>query len=309
MTKVVIAGGTGHLGSLLTERFVKEDGKTNVIVLTRRIPIKRYPLVSYVLWDGKNVGEWVKVLEAADVLINLCGRSVNCRYTEINKKRLVASRVESTEILGKAIQGCAAPPKVWINASSAASYGFSDIALDESAPPGVDFPSELCKKWEGSFYTHPLDDTRRLTLRLAVVLQRRRGLILPFMRLARYFVGGPQGSGKQYFTWIHEEDFFKGIKWLINNPNASGVYNVTAPEPVVNAEFMAALRKAMKIPFGLPIPSFLIHIGGKIIGTEPYLVLKGRKVLPVRLLEEGYEFDFPKIEVALENLVGVKTSA
>lgn len=301
MRKVVIAGGTGHLGSLVTEHFVNSNVK--VVLLTRKLPPKGNPLVSYTLWDGKTLGEWSEVLESTDVVLNFSGKSVNCIYTKKNKEKLISSRVESTRILGEAIQRAENPPKIWINASSAAYYGFSDKPMDESAPAGTDFPAEICKNWENAFYNVNLDNTRRVALRLGVVLQRKKGLILPFVRLARFFLGGKQGSGEQQFSWIHEKDFIRSIQWFLENNTAIGSYNATAPEPICNKRFMGTLRDALGIPFGIPIPSFLIRLGGRVVGTEPDLVLKGRKVVPKRLLNEGFEFNFPEIDKSLNDLL------
>jgi uncharacterized protein (TIGR01777 family) len=306
MKKIIIAGGTGFLGHLLLSRLTKES--MNLIVLTRKIPSSRISQVKYVLWDGLNQGEWTKELEESDVLINLSGKSVNCRYTNKNKRKLIESRVNSTLALDTALQNTVKPPRLWINASSAAYYGFSDKILDENSPAGDDFPSEICKKWEEAFFSNKLSNTRKVALRLAVVLQPNQGLIKPFVWLVKSFFGGKLGSGKQYFTWIHQEDFIRSIIWFMTNHDKSGVYNITAPESITNEEFMRELRKALKIPFGISSPTWLIKIGGKIIGTEPELVLKGRAAIPRRLLIEDFQFTYPKLHESIYNLFENKTN-
>jgi len=301
MGKIIIAGGTGHLGTLLADSLRRESNK--LYILTRRIPGQGNPEATYVLWDGKSTGTWKEILEGADVVINLCGKSVNCRYTPSNKEELISSRVESTRALGNAIRETANPPILWINASSAAYYGFSEEIMDEMSPAGNDFPAEICQKWEEAFDSYKLEHTRKVALRTGVVLQRKKGLILPFMRLVYTFMGGRQGSGRQYFTWIHEDDFLESIHWIIQHTNAHGAYNITSPQPVRNEEFMASLREAMGIFFGFPSPAWLVHFGAGLIGTEPDLVLKGRYIKPARLLQEGFEFRHPEIRMALKHLL------
>ena len=299
MKKVIIAGGTGHIGSSLVERLIKEG--FDVCVLTRQVP-KNNPGSRYLQWDGENLGPWLQVLDGADVLINLCGKSVDCRYTEANKIALIQSRVKTTKLLGEAIAKCQHPPRLWINSSSSAYYGFSNKIVNEHSESGDDFPASICVQWEQAFFSSHTPLTKKIAWRLGVVLQPKKGLILPFVRLAKTFLGGKLGTGDQYFTWIHEEDFFNAALWTITNPTAEGVYNLTSPEPVTNAVFMDALRKAVGVPIGISIPAWLIQIGGKIIGTEPYLILDGRRVVPDRLLDAGFRFQYASINRSLANL-------
>jgi uncharacterized protein (TIGR01777 family) len=300
LKNIIIAGGTGHIGSSLAHRLVQEGYR--VVILTRR-PIKSpHASLNYICWDGQTPGSWTKYLEESDVLINLCGKSVNCRYTESNKLKLIQSRVRTTSILGDAIKRAARPPKLWINASSSAYYGFSSDIKDERAASGTDFPARLCEEWEKAFWAFSLPDTRKVAWRLGVVLQYKKGLIIPFANLVKSFVGGKLGSGKQYFTWIHEEDFLKAALWTIENHLAVGAYNLTSPEPVTNAVFMRALRNAMGLRVGIPLPQWLMEIGGKIIGTEPYLILDGRRIIPARLVDSGFQFQYPEIQNSLNDL-------
>lgn len=242
-------------------------------------------------------------LEGSFALINLSGKSVNCRYTEKNKKELIESRTKTTSLLAEAISKLEAPPRVWVNASSTAIYGFSDQELDERAGPGADFPAQICVQWEEAFWNTEVSSTRKLAWRLGVVLQKDRGLILPFRNLVKFGAGARIGSGKQYFTWIHEEDFLNAALWTINNENADGYFNLSSPEPVTNETFMRALSTASGSRFTLPLPGWVVRVGGMITGTEPYLVLDGRRIVPSRLLELGFKFRYPEINRALKTLV------
>lgn len=300
MKNIVIAGGTGHLGSSLSKKLVQQGHE--VTVLTRTVPDNPGATVRFVQWDGETQGSWTDYIDGADVVINLSGKSVNCRYSESNKLKLIQSRVRSTEALGLAIRNSPTPPKVWVNASSSAYYGFSYAVMDENASPGSDFPARICVEWEKSFNKIETPHTRKIAWRLGVVLQRRQGLILPFVNLVRGFTGGKLGSGKQYFTWIHEDDFLDAAVWTIENDDASGPYNLTSPEPVTNENFMKALRESLGVSIYFSIPELLLKLGGKIIGTEPYLILEGRRIIPARLSTAGFTFKHPNIDGALQNL-------
>ena len=300
MKKVVIAGGTGHLGVALAEHFVTAGNE--VTVLTRRYPGSIVKGVHYILWDGIHTGEWSNSIDGSDIVINMCGKPVACRYTQRNKRELIRSRTETTTLIGQAIQQSSLPPSLWINASSSAYYGFSDASKDERDEAGHDFPARICVEWEDAFWNVPVSKTRKIAWRLGVVLQRNRGLILPFQNLVKSYVGGRLGSGKQLFTWIHEDDFLRAAQWTIETPGTNGVYNITSPEPVTNAQFMASLRKVMNYKVYFALPSWLLYLGGHITGIEPSLVLKGRSVLPGRLLQGGFTFRFGGIEPALQEL-------
>ena len=299
MKKIIIAGGTGHIGSSLADYFIQRGH--DVRVLTRKVS-KRNSQFSITLWDGVNPGSWMQDLEGSDVLINLCGKSVDCRYTKANKLKLIESRVNTTTLLGQAVTECKKPPSLWINASSSAYYGFSDKIVNEDSGPGDDFPATICVKWEQAFFSLHTPETRKVAWRLGVVLQSGKGLIAPFVRLAKSYMGGKLGTGNQYFTWIHERDFLNAAIWTIDNSTAEGVYNLTSPEPVTNVVFMNALRNAIRVPIGISLPTWLVHFGGKIIGTEPYLVLDGRRVVPRRLMDSGFKFRFPEIKHCLNDL-------
>lgn len=303
MRKIVIAGGSGYLGSLLTKHFTKCGDQ--VTILTRGSDHASQN-VHFVNWDGKTAGAWVSVLENTDVLINLNGRSVDCRYTVENMKLIYSTRLESTEILGKAIQRCVKPPRTWINAGSATIYRHSlDKEMDEfNGEIGSGFSVDVCEKWEAMFNSMPAPHTRKVIIRTGIVIGKEGGPLKPLKMLARLGAGGKQGRGDQYFSWLHEVDFVNSVEFLINKTDASGAFNLTAPVPLSNSHFMRVLRKAMGIRFGIPIPVWLLECGAVIINTETELILKSRRVIPKRLLEAGYTFSYSTIEKALADLCG-----
>jgi uncharacterized protein (TIGR01777 family) len=300
LKRVIIAGGTGHIGSSIAGRLVREGYA--VTILSRSMLDSEQPSLRYAYWDGVTFGSWTKYIDESEVVINLCGKSVNCRYTESNKLKLIQSRGKPTLLLGEAIKNSLTPPRLWINASSSAYYGFSSEVKDERAGAGSDFPSRICVEWEKAFMSTYTPATKKIAWRLGVVLQHDKGLILPFVGLVKSFIGGRLGSGKQYFTWIDEEDFLNAALWTIESPLAVGIYNFTSPEPVTNEKFMKVLRDVLGVRTGIPLPEWLLKIGGKIIGTEPYLVLDGRRILPARLLDSGFRFQYGDIESSLNHL-------
>ncbi|WP_258101148.1 TIGR01777 family oxidoreductase [Marinoscillum pacificum] len=301
MNKIIIAGGTGFLGQLLSENFVKQGFE--VVVLTRK-QVEDQNGIRYVKWDGRLFGSWTRELENADVLINLNGKSVDCRYTEVNKQAIYDTRIQATYILGEAIKKCQAPPKLWINASSATIYRHAeDREMDEATGEiGDGFSVDVCKKWERTFFEFEMPNVRQVALRISIVLGASGGALIPLKRLTQFGLGGRQGSGKQYFSWVHEQDFVAVVNWVIQNERATGIYNVASSNPVPNAVIMKQLSKALKVPFGLPSPKWLLTIGAWLIGTETELILKSRRVVPTRLREEGFQFIFSTIAETLENV-------
>lgn len=302
MKKIVIAGGTGFLGECLSRYFAQKGYE--VIILSRNIRTDRPPL-SYQQWDGKTLGKWAQCLEGTEALINLTGKSVDCRYTTRNKKLIYSSRLEATKVLGLALAGCENPPKVWINAASATIYRHSlDTPMDEKKGElGEGFSVDVCKKWEQVFNNQQVPKTRKVILRIAIVLGYEGGAFRPLKNLVKVGLGGKQGNGKQKFSWIHEQDFVRITDYVIKNENVEGVFNVSAPNPVSNMELMNLLRKTLKMPFGLPSPNWLLKIGAVIIRTETELILKSRYVIPGKLIERSFKFDFPQLEDAVEDLI------
>lgn len=302
MDKIVIAGGTGFLGSSLAAHYVSKGRR--VIILSRGVSGKKQN-IEYMHWDGKNLGAWVECLEGAVALINLTGKSVDCRYTKKNKAEIYASRLNSTAILGEALLTLKVPPKVWINAASATIYRHSlDRVMDETSDElGSGFSVDVCRKWEDTFSRYTIRGTRKIIARTGIVLGKNGGPLKPLQTLARLGVGGKHGNGKQYVSWLHENDFISIVDFFISNESTAGVYNVTAPEPIPNSEFMKVLRDVVGADFGVPMPKWLLEVGAFIIRTETELILKSRRVVPKKLLEAGYPFRFDTIEKSLANLI------
>lgn len=302
MKKIVIAGGTGFLGNCLIDHF---SGKNILIIILTRGESRVSGDIHFVKWDGKTLGSWKETLENADVLINLNGKSVDCRYTEENRKLIYSTRLDSTNVLGHAIQQSKNPPELWINAASATIYRHSvDKDMDEyTGEIGTGFSVDVCQKWENVFDSFVTNQTRKVLLRTGIVLGKHGGPLKPLKMLTKLGLGGKHGSGGQYFSWLHESDFVKIIQFLIDHPETNGEYNVTAPNPVPNVRIMGALRSAIGMPFGFPQPKWLLEFGALIIGTETELILKSRRVIPKRLIEAGYKFQFDNIEPAMTDLV------
>lgn len=298
--KIVIAGGSGFLGTALAQHF---QSLYEVIILGRA-KMTSINGIRFVQWDGRTKGEWCRELEGARALINLAGKSVNCRYNNANKRAILDSRIESTKVLGEAVSACANPPKVWIQMSSATIYCHSeDRAMDEDfGEIGDDFSMGVCKAWERTFWDVAPKTVRKIILRTSIVFGPQGGGLLPMTRLVLFGLGGKQGSGKQVVSWIHERDLAGIVEWMING-QAKGVYNVTSPQPVKNAVLMRKLRAALNVPFGLPSPAWLLRIGAAVIRTETELVLKSRWILPKRLIQEGYKFKFPTLDSTLTDIL------
>lgn len=300
MKKIVIAAGTGFLGQVLVHHFQKKA--VDIVILTRgRSKIKN--TVRYIHWNAKTMTGWEHELENADVLINLAGKSVDCRYTTKNKSEIIASRVESTVILNKAVLQCTNPPKHWLNSSTATIYRHSiDKQMDEvTGEIGFDFSMNVARMWEKAFFQTETPQTKKTALRTSIVLGKNGGAYVPLKKLAYLGFGGRQGSGNQFVSWIHEKDFARAVAFIIDK-EMEGVVNVVSPEPIRNRNFMKALRDSKNIPIGIPIGTLLLKLGAKIIGTETELVLKSRNVIPKRLQENGFKFIYGDIEKAMGKL-------
>jgi hypothetical protein len=298
MGTVILAGGSGFLGRTLAGWFAAH-GRTPVV-------LARSP--GAVAWDARTIGAWARELEGADALINLGGRSVNCRYTAKNRRQMLDSRVLSTRVLAEAVQRCSQPPRVWLNSSTATIYQHTyGDPHDEAGPIGPHpdandgFSIEVAKAWEDEFAK--ASGTRKVVLRTAMVFGREPGGVHDVLRrLTRLWLGGAMGGGGQYVSWLHAEDFARAVDWLIANPRAEGIYNLCAPHPVTNREMMAAFRRVYGRSFGLPAPRWMLEIGAFFLRTETELVIKSRRVIPGRLLAEGFEFLHPRMEDALCHL-------
>ena len=313
--RIVIPGGSGQVGRMLAQ-FLQDRGH-HVIVLTRGPYTAPWQTVH---WDGKTLGPWVETLEGADVCIHLSGRSVNCRSTQRNRRELYGSRIGPTRLLHQAFALLLQPPRLWMNASTATIYRHSlDRDMDEAtgeigggelisrrrrAPRKWDWTIQLVKDWESAFFSTPTPRTRKIALRTSLVFSPAPGSIFAVLsNLVRFGLGGTQGNGRQYVSWMHESDFARAIEFLIDREEIEGPVNLASPNPLPNREFMAALREAWEMPNGLPAPAPLIQIGSLILRTEPELVLKSRRVVPGRLLDAGFQFEFPTWPEAATDLV------
>lgn len=312
--KIVIAGGTGFIGQEMIKYFGKEN---TIIILTRQLQDAinnrnhYYSLINddlrnvrFMKWDGLHTGEWSKELDGADLLINLAGKSVNCRYNETNKKEIFDSRTQSVKALGAAINQCINPPKLWINASSATIYRHAtDKPQDEyTGEFHNDFSVQVCKLWEETFYDQSTPSTRKVALRMAITLGTG-GVLIPYFNLLKFGLGGKQGNGKQMYSWVHIEDTCRMIEWIYDNKEIKGTYNCCSPNPVPNETFMALLRKETGHSLGLPAYTWMLKIGAPLIGTEAELVLKSRWVVPTKILETGFQFKYPLLEDAFADII------
>jgi len=313
--RIVLPGGSGQVGQALA-RHLQQQGH-HVTVLTRGPYTAPWQTVH---WDGLSEGPWTETLEGADVCINLAGRSVNCRYTADNRADIYESRIGTTRLLNRVIGGLAEPPRVWLNASTATIYRHAtDRAMDEAtgelggyelisnrrhAPETWNFSIQVAKDWEGEFFGTQTPRTRKVALRSAITFSPVPGNAFHIMvNLVRFSLGGKQGNGRQFVSWIHEADFCRAIEFLMDHDELEGAVNMAAPNPLPNREFMEALRDAWGMPNGFPTPAFLIELGAFFMRTESELVLKSRRVVPGRLLEAGFEFEFPTWPEAAEDLV------
>ena len=305
---IVLAGGSGFIGHALASHFLKQNHA--VVVLTRS-PAKRDSQVKEVYWDGQTFGEWAAVLEGALAVVNLGGRSVNCRYHARNRQAILESRVRTTRVLGDAIAQCSRPPRVWLNSSTATIYKHSiDRAMDEktgeigATREAKDaFSVRVARAWEQSLNDARTPATRKIALRTAMVFGPGEGGVFRVLRrLVRLGLGGPMASGKQFVSWIHEEDFCRAIGWLVQREDLSGPVNLAAPGPVPNREMMRAFRRVCGARIGLPATRWMLELGACLLRTETELILKSRRVTPARLMASGFQFRFPKLEDALRDL-------
>jgi uncharacterized protein (TIGR01777 family) len=297
--KLVIPGGTGQVGQLLARAPSPQSGG----------PARA------VAWDARTLGPWAAELDGADVVINLAGRNVNCRYSEANRREIMDSRVDSTRVVGEAIAAAKHAPPVWLQASTATIYAHRyDAPNDETtgivggsepgAPDTWRFSIEVALAWERALEQAPTPDTRKLALRSAMTMSPDRGGVFDVLfGLARRRLAGRAGDGRQYISWIHDRDFLRAIDWLIEHEHLDGPINLAAPEPLPNAEFMRALREAGGISLGLPATRWMLELGAVFMRTETELVLKSRRVVPGRLLADGFSFDFPSWPEAARDLV------
>lgn len=293
MKKIVIAGGTGFIGQYFEQQFKVLGYEVNIISRQKQS----------IAWE--DMAGIQQALEGAELLINLAGKNVNCRYNQANKQEIMNSRIKTTKILGEAVKACHHPPELWINASTATIYRHAEDRpmTEEDGEIGSGFSVDVATNWEKTFFAVDLPDTRQIALRIAIVLGKEGGVMIPYRNLVKFGLGGKQGQGTQMFSWIHIEDLFNIVLFLREKKELRGVFNCAAPQPVSNRELMRELRKTMKVPFGLPSPKWLLEIGAVFIRTETELILKSRWVLPERLEKAGYEFTYQTLDQALQEIL------
>ena len=303
--KIVLAGGSGFLGQALAKRFTELGSE--IVVLGRGSGFPNgFPTGRFVNWDAKTLGDWSEELEETDALVNFCGRSVDCRYNEENRRQILDSRTNATRVLGEACAAAANPPKTWLNASTATIYEDrrGDLAPHDecSKDLGHGFSVGVAKAWEKSFFEAEVPNIRQIAMRISIVLGD--GGAFPVMRrFASLGLGGSQGPGSQWMSWLHVYDFVGIVEFLLSNEKVRGVVNFAAPFPVSNAVFMREMRKRFApLGIGVPAPSPAVHFGAFFLRTSPELVLKSRKVVSSTLEENGYKFRFPKIAEAIKDL-------
>ena len=302
MAKIVLAGGSGHLGKLLITHFLQNGD--DVTVLSRQKSLEIHPKLKVVQWDAVALGDWVYALEGADVLINLCGQSIQCRFTKANKKSLTDSRIIPTELLSKAINGLENGPKLWINFSGVSIFNGAQGLQDElSEQYSQDFLGKLCQKWERAFWESTCLHTEKVVLRISPVLSPKSGMFSELYPLTKFGLAGHVGSGKQYVSWIHETDFVNLILWIIDQVDRESIYHACSPNPVTNAEFMRALRLASGSHIGLPLPIILAKIGAYFKGVDASLLLETVPVTTLLLQKNDFKFIFPYINPSFKNLI------
>jgi hypothetical protein len=308
---ILIAGGSGQLGTILARTF-QADGH-QVTVLSRKAVEKPWRVV---VWDARTLGDWTIEIESADIVINLAGRSVNCRYNEQNRREIIESRVDSTRIIGEAIAHALNPPRLWLQMSTATIYAHRfDAPNDEytgilggsepNVPETWRFSIEVAKQWERAVDEAITPKTRKIKMRSAMVMSPdAEGVFDTLLTLVKRGLGGRAADGKQYVSWIHHEDFIRAVYWLIENNEMEGVVNIAAPNPLTNAEFMSQLRTAQGVLFGLPATKLMLEIGAVFMKTETELILKSRRVIAKKLMDSGFKFKFETWQKAAINLCG-----
>ncbi|MCM3205707.1 TIGR01777 family oxidoreductase [Paenibacillus illinoisensis] len=292
MKKVVLAGGTGFVGQDFAQRFKKLGYE--VLIISRQ--------PGHIAWEDSDGIR--QALEGAEMLINLAGKSVNCRYTNENRRIILESRTSTTRILGESILECDLPPELWINSSTATIYRHAEDRpmTEKEGEIGSGFSVDVAKAWEQAFFEFSLPSTRQIALRIAIVLGKG-GVMEPLTNLVRFGLGGSQGPGTQQFSWIHIEDLFRMVLYLQQHPELEGVFNASSPHPVTNRQLMESLRRHMGVRIGLPSPHWMLEVGARFIRTETELVLKSRWVIPERIEQEGFTFKHDTLDTALDEIL------
>ncbi|WP_437644593.1 epimerase [Sorangium sp. So ce362] len=308
--KIVLPGGSGQVGQILARAFAADGHEVIVLCRSASVPAGRV-----VPWDGRTLGPWARELDGADVVFNLAGRSVNCRYTDENLRAMRSSRVDSTRAVGEAIAAASQPPRVWLQMSTATIYAHRHDAPNDEATGLLggdepDVPSywrnsvEIARAWEQALDEARTPRTRKIAIRASMVMSPDRGGIFDvLLGLTRRGLGGPAGGGQQFVSWIHDRDFVRATRFLIERDDLSGPVNLASPGPLPYRDFMRALREAWGIGFGLPAMKWMLEVGALVMRTDTELVLKSRRVVPGRLREAGFTFAFAEWSAAARDLV------
>ncbi len=290
MPRLVLTGGSGYLGRALISFFVEQGWQ--ITLISRHDPQTE---ARFVAWDAQTLGDWTRELDGADAVINLAGRSVNCRYNEENKRLIRESRTQTTGLVARAIAGAKNPPPVWLNASSATFYRHAlDRPMDETdGDEGHGFSVDVVEAWENALFAPGLPDTRRVALRLAMAFGPGKGGVYEaFSSLVKVGFGGPMAGGHQFVSWVHLHDYARACLFLMEHPELSGPVNIASPNPRTNAQFLSDLRRSLHIPVALPTMRWQLELGALAMGTETELLLKSRRVVPKKLLDAGFQFQF-----------------
>jgi uncharacterized protein (TIGR01777 family) len=299
--RVIIAGGSGFLGTILIPPLLELHYEP--VVLTRGDADIRDG-VRLVRWDAQSPGNWQTELDGAAAIVNVVGRTVDCRKTPLNKRVILESRVNSVKALAQACKNVSAPPPVWVQAGTAHIFGDTgDEVLDESSPIGTGFAPEVGTAWEKAFADVSIPGLRKVILRISFVIGQGGGALKTLARLTRLFLGGATGTGKQYMSWLHAADFAAIVLRAITDPSMAGMYVATSPNPVTNDDFMKTLRKVLHRPWSPRVPEPLVRLGAVLLRTDPELALYGRRCVPTRLLRDGFAFRFPQLEPAMQDLL------
>ena len=298
--RIILAGGSGFIGRTLAPVLLTNGYEP--VVLTRGTAREKGG-IRFLQWNGRNIDNWAELVDGAKAVLNLAGKSVNCRDNAANRREIIDSRVDSVHVLGQAIAQCSDPPEAFVQASSLAIYGDSgDRWCDEDAPQGEGFGADVCRVWEKTFAEIDSPSMRKSVFRIGFAIGPDGGVLEFLARLARWFLGGRVGNGQQFVSWIHMSDLNRMFLWAILRDDIEGVFNVCTPNPVTNAALMCDLRHALHRPWSPPVPAWLSQIGAWILGTDAKLALTGRRCRPRHFLNSGFEFEFPELRVALADI-------
>jgi hypothetical protein len=298
--RIVLAGGSGFIGSALARAWLAQN--CEVVVLTRT-PRKRNDGAREIQWSGAQLGEWIQYLDGAEAVINLTGKNIKCRFTPENIRALTESRVQSVRAIALALDHVKVPPRVWVQASAIGFYGNAgERVCNESSPSGIDTLAEICRQWENVFNAVNAAKTRKVILRIGFVLGKEGGALPILANMTRWFLGGSTGDGKQYISWVHLKDLTKMFSESVTRADLTGTFNAVAPNPVTNEEFMRELRRTLHRPWSPPAPAWAVKLGASLMATEPSLALEGCRVVPKHFAEVGFQFLFSDLRGALENI-------